>query len=255
MIELKQEQKMAVWPLVKDWPETIIWTGLQGHWGTVWADRAEQPRSARVVVGDFVFYAGEPNREMVQSTEGFFRESILTPQNEAWAALIEEVWGAETEKLIRYSIKKETDCFDREKLEAYAAALPEGYEMRMFDPDLAEQALQENWSWHLCGQYGGVDDFLKRGIGVGITCGGKLAAGAASYSVYDTGIEIEIDTDPEHRGKGLATVCGAKLILECLDRGLYPSWDAADFRSVHLAEKFGYHMDEAYPAWFLKLDL
>lgn len=254
MVELDLQQRQKVWPLVEGWEETIIWTGLQGHWGSVWADDAENPRSARIVVGDFVFYAGEPNLEMVKSTEGFFRESILTPQNEGWAAMIEEVWGAVTTELPRVAIKKEPDIFDREQLEMYAANVPEGYEMRMMDRDLVEQALAEKWSWHLCGQYAGVDDFLKRGIGVGITKDGKLAAGASSYSVYDTGIEIEIDTHEDHRGKGLATVCGAGLILACLDRGLYPSWDAADDRSVHLAGKFGYHVDHRYKSWFLVLE-
>ena len=252
MVELNLQQRQKIWPLVEGWPETIIWTGLQGHWGSVWADDAENPRSARIVVGDFVFYAGEPNLDMVKSTEGFFRESILTPQNDAWAAMIEEVWGDKTEKLTRFYIKKETDIFDRAKLEGYASNLPEGYSMKLMDQDLVEQALSESWCWHLCGQYAGVEDFLRRGIGVGITWEGKLVAGASSYSVYDTGIEIEINTHVDHRGKGLATVCGAKLILECLDRGLYPSWDAADARSVHLAEKMGYHMDRAYNAWFLK---
>ena len=28
------------------------------------------------------------------------------------------------------------------------------------------------------------------------------------------------------RNRGLASACGAALILECLERGLYPSWDA-----------------------------
>ena len=39
--------------------------------------------------------------------------------------------------------------------------------------------------------------------------------------------------------RGLATACGAQLILTALDRGLYPSWDAYDRRSVALAEKLG----------------
>lgn len=254
MVELNLEQRQKVWPLVEGWDETIIWTGLQGHWGSVWADDAENPRSARVVVGDFVFYAGEPNLELVKSTEGFFRESILTPQHAGWAAMIEEVWGSVTEKLDRVAIKKEPDVFDREHLEQLAAALPAEYEMRMMDADLVEQALSEPWSWHLCGQYAGVEDFLRRGIGVGVTYNGKMVAGASSYSVYDTGIEVEIDTNEEHRGKGIATACGAKLILACLDRGLYPSWDAANARSVHLAEKLGYHAAEPYDSWFLKLE-
>ncbi|MNI84792.1 GNAT acetyltransferase [compost metagenome] len=81
---------------------------------------------------------------------------------------------------------------------------------------------------------------------------GLQVAGASSYSVYNEGIEIEIDTKPEFRNRGLATACGAKLILECLERGLYPGWDAQDLRSVALAEKLGYHMDYPYTTYIKK---
>lgn len=56
-----------------------------------------------------------------------------------------------------------------------------------------------------------------------------------------------IDTKPEYRRKGLATAVGAALILECLQAGLYPSWDAASRISVALAEKLGYTFSHAYP--------
>lgn len=81
---------------------------------------------------------------------------------------------------------------------------------------------------------------------------GVPVAGAASYTVYDGGIEIEIDTRPDLRRLGLALACGARLILDCLDRGLYPSWDAHDLRSVALAEKLGYHLDRHYQAFLLE---
>ncbi len=45
----------------------------------------------------------------------------------------------------------------------------------------------------------------------------------------------------------------AKLILECMDRGLYPSWDAHDMRSVALAEKLGYHLDKEYVTYIIYL--
>ena len=51
------------------------------------------------------------------------------------------------------------------------------------------------------------------------------------------------------RRRGFAYICGAKLILECLKRGLYPSWDAQNKWSVALAEKLGYHFDHAYQAF------
>ncbi len=73
--------------------------------------------------------------------------------------------------------------------------------------------------------------------------------GASSYTCYSQGIEIEIDTKEAFRRRGLASVCGAKLILECLSRGLYPSWDAQNKWSVALAEKLGYHFDREYTAY------
>ena len=36
------------------------------------------------------------------------------------------------------------------------------------------------------------------------------------------------------------------MILSCLDEGLYPSWDAANWLSVMLAEKLGYKFDREY---------
>lgn len=66
-----------------------------------------------------------------------------------------------------------------------------------------------------------------------------MVAGASSYSTYDKGMEIEIDTREDHRRKGLAYVCGAKLILEGLEKVLYPSWDAQNKWSVALAQKLG----------------
>ena len=78
---------------------------------------------------------------------------------------------------------------------------------------------------------------------------GVPVSGASSYSGYPGGIEIEIDTRADFRRKGLARICGAKLILECLERGLYPSWDAHNPGSAALAKKLGYRFDRAYAAY------
>ncbi len=50
---------------------------------------------------------------------------------------------------------------------------------------------------------------------------------------------------------GLAYACGARLILECLARGIYPSWDAHNLESAALAEKLGYHYDRPYTAFLI----
>jgi GNAT superfamily N-acetyltransferase len=109
--------------------------------------------------------------------------------------------------------------------------------------------IHEDWSRDLCSQFAHYHDYRKRGIGVAVIHQGKPVSGASSYTVYNGGIEIEVDTKPEFRRKGLAAACSARLILECLQRGLYPSWDAYDLRSVALAEKLGYHADDPYTVY------
>ena len=52
---------------------------------------------------------------------------------------------------------------------------------------------------------------------------------------------------------GLLAAAAAGLILECLERGLYPSWDAANLSSVALAEKLGYTFSHEYTAFEVNL--
>ena len=78
---------------------------------------------------------------------------------------------------------------------------------------------------------------------------GTVVSGASSYVHFRDGIEIEIDTREDFRRKGLAAACGARLVRECMERGLYPSWDAQNRWSVALAQKLGYHFDKEYDAY------
>ena len=232
-------------PLFAGWDETPIWSCLQGCMGYALADREENPTAAQIVVGDLCFFAGRPDAALVARAGA----PILAPRTEDWCEVIESVWGDRVERTLRYAIKKEPDAFDPARLAGFIRALPEGYTLRLFDCELYDAAIAEGWSHDLCALFTSYEDYAARGLGAAALYEGKLVAGASSYSVYHGGIEIEIDTHPAHRRKGLASACGAKLILECLARGLYPSWDAYDLRSVALAEKLGYHLDHPYTVY------
>lgn len=226
-----------------DWDEAMIWSCLQGNMGRIIVDKEENPLSAMIDIGAFCFFAGAPNAELFRHIDGL---KLLVPRDDKWEKLIENYYGKRVNKMLRYAIKKEVGIFDREKLTKFVESLDEGYEIRLFDEELFQMALSENWSVDLCSQFNNYQDYHRRAIGVGILYNGRLVAGASPYAVYKGGIEIEIDTNPSFRRKGLATVCGAKLILECLDKDLYPSWDARTLISVALAEKLGYHLDKPY---------
>lgn len=232
-------------PLFDGWEETLIWSCLQGCMGYAIADNDEKPSAALIAVGDFCFLAGTPNPKLAAQATA----PIIVPRNEEWCKVIESVWKNQVDKGLRYAIKKEPHIFDIIKLTKYANTLPDTCVLKLFDEKIYEQSLQEQWSKDFCSQFSDYNDFRKRGLGIAAIYQGNLVSGASSYTVYNNGIEIEIDTKPEFRQKGFATACGAKIILECLKRRLYPSWDAHDLRSVALAEKLGYHMDFPYTVY------
>ena len=105
------------------------------------------------------------------------------------------------------------------------------------------------WCRDWVSQYPNYEAYRKYGIGAIILEKNEPISGASSYSGYHGGIEIEIDTKEEYRRKGLAYISGAKLILECLKRGWYPSWDAQNRWSLSLAEKLGYEFAYEYLAY------
>ncbi|MDD2957877.1 MAG: GNAT family N-acetyltransferase [Lachnospiraceae bacterium] len=231
--------------LFENWEEALIWSCLQGYMGTLITDDENDPKSAIIDHGDFSFCAGLPNEHLLNSIS-MDRFKLIVPRNEEWQTLIELVFAKKAKKVLRYAIKKEPDVFDKEKLKSYVASLDNDYEIRLFDSNIFKSAQSESWSADLCSQFKDYSEYQNHAIGVAILHCGKLVSGASPYGVYRNGIEIEIDTKPEYRGKGLATVCGARLILECLAKNIYPSWDAHDLRSVHLAEKLGYHLSHSY---------
>ena len=100
-------------------------------------------------------------------------------------------------------------------------------------------------------QFDDYEQFRRLGLGVVLIRNGEIVSGASTYTRYSRGIEIQIDTHKDCRGMGYASITGASLMLEALDRGLYPSWDAANLISLRLAEKLGYRFSHAYHAYAL----
>lgn len=232
------------------WEETLIWSCLQRIMGKIYADDSDKPTAAMAIIGDFTFFAGKPNTELVSykpqwCTQNFM---IMIPQDAHWQNTITQFYGKRAKIVSRYAIKKEPNIFNEENLKKAVASLPQQYTLSMIDERLYQMCKAEAWSADLVSQFADYENYRKLGIGAVICKNNVIVSGASSYSRYQEGIEIEIDTKEEYRRKGLAYVCGAKLILECLKRNLYPSWDAHNKGSVALAEKLGYHYSHAYTA-------
>ena len=222
--ELRDTSKAA--PLFEGWKETLIFSCLQKVMGKILVADPVSPRSAMAAVGCFV---------------------IMTPQNKAWEACIEACFP-KAKKVSRYAIKKETQ-FDKARLRNMVKQLPDGYELKEIDGRIYDLCLQDPLTRDFVASFESKEKYLELGRGMVIMKSGRIASGASSFSRYNEGIEIEVDTAADERRKGLATIACAALILRCLDEGLYPSWDAQNMNSVHLAEKLGYEFDHEYTAY------
>ncbi len=240
----KLEKPYRAAELFEDWEESILWSCLQGVMGAIYVDDVDNPATVKAVLGDFAFLAGTPNEELIRHET--WKGLILVPRDEAWAQCIERTLEKAVKPALRYAILKEEKVFDIDKLKQYAQMLPKGYKLATIDEQVYRKCLEEEWSADLVKQFETYEKFDRYALGVIALKENEIVAGASSYSAYDKGIEIEVDTKEEYRRKGLATACAAQLILKCLEKELYPSWDAANLWSVALAEKLGYHRGEAY---------
>ena len=244
-VRLSETEKAA--HLFEGWQETMIWSCLQKVMGEIYVSNAENVLSAAALLGDFCFLAGNPDADLLLSVcrRDFL---ILTPRNQAWEALIEDRLKESVKKVTRYSFKKDT-VFDLEKLTRAVSSLSPEYTLRTMDEECFLLCRENDWSRDLVSNFADYASYKRMGLGAVILKDGRLVSGASSYTAYREGIEVEIDTLKEYRRNGLAYICGAKLILECQNRGLYPSWDAQNQASASLAEKLGYVCGGAYTAY------
>lgn len=238
--------------MFEDFNNVILLSYLQGHMGRAWVNDLENPTVAQVTVGIFTFYTGDPN---VKETEELLRnipeKMLVIVNSEEWKKRLETFYERKIDKFLRYKFKRNSEFFNRSKLQSFTSTLPKGYELRRIDEHIANNSTLHKLSEDFTSQFQSVEDYLNRGIGYSILYNGEVICGASSYSIYDKGIEIEVATDLNHRRKGLATVVSAALILDCLEKGKYPNWDAANTTSAKLAEKLGYVFDKAYDTYFV----
>jgi len=244
--------RKQLFSMFEDMKDTMILSCLQGHMGTTWVDNPTNPTAAQIIVGIFVFYAGDPHGDGTEELlSNLPKDSLVIVNTDEWKNRIETFHKGSIEKFQRYAFEKNPEHLNCDYMQSFLTKLPEGYELKKIDGALAYDPSLQDLSEDFTSQYDSIDDYIKKGVGFCILSNGKIVCAASSYSVYDDGIEIEIDTHPNHRRKGLATAAASALILDCLNKGKYPSWDAANSVSAAFATKLGYVLEESYDTYYI----
>lgn len=249
MIQLQNENLGILEQWKGDMTDSTCYSVMQGIGGSAWVENIENPKGAVLVYGDFSFLLGEavdnPEAELMDTLKKCGKTcSIFVPESKSWEHALEE--KTTFIKGERYLLKEKTEPFDEELLKSYVARFPKGFEVKQIDANWYKKIVEDEWAKDLCCNFETVEKYEKYGLGFIAVKGDQIAAGISSYASYDKGIEIEIDTREEFRRLGLATVLGATMILECMERGLYPHWDAANMVSVRTAQRLGYEYNKPY---------
>lgn len=253
--EVEKSSLEKLFPLFKGMAytrDTLILSCLQGYMGKAWTDNIENPTAAEIMVGECTYFAGNADLEISKELLNNLPPAALAVvSTKEWGKCIEAAYKGHVKKFQRYAFKKGPKNLDCNHLKAFLSEIPDGYTLKKVDSVIAHSSEFQTLSNGFTGMFDSIDDFVNRGVGYCIMHNNQIVCGATSFTIYKDGIEIEIVTHPDFRRKGLATIAAAALILDCIGRGKYPNWDAANLNSVNLAQKLGYILEGPYDAYYI----
>ena len=246
VIEIEQPDRHSLGPLFATcrYDRVLIDSVLEGRFGSAHADSAGAPAVARLDSGAFTMLAGDPAATAARELIHLAPISYVTPQTNEWRRLLEEEFAG------RIAALPFTDFspagLDPARLAHLVQQLDSTLALRRIDDALAERlpaALENDYFFE---NYWSIDDFLKRGIGYCVLRQDGIVSAATAMAASRTSIDIEIETAPAYRRRGLGTAVAGRLVLYCLEHGIEPRWLAANAASEALAQKLGYSRGETY---------
>jgi GNAT superfamily N-acetyltransferase len=256
LIELFGKEREVIEPLCRGREEEVtIYGTMEGHMGKVWVDKRQLPECAVVLAGDFFFLLGsciKSEEEAIVQILSEHQDCIIILDDQIWAPLLEKLsttYPESYKSFLRYAMNGNMEWFEKEKLKSFIERVPPEFILQRIDATVFELTKKDEWSEDFCSNFQSVEEFEESGIGYVMLHEGEIVAGASTYGYCKGKIEIQIETKKEFRRRGLALACGAKLILECLEKNIYPRWDAANLDSVALAEKLGYRFSHEYQVY------
>lgn len=219
---------------------------LEGSFGEAFTDSLTRPTVARLDSGSFSMLAGAAGSPAARNLLGFPLPRYVTPQDEAWRELLADTYFGQAAVLTFTTCSAAS--VEPAHLEELEAALPPDYTILRLDAALAERCGNELGNEYFLEAFHSVADFLARGLGYCVIYSGRIVAAASSTAASSRAIDIEIETAKEHRCRGLGSAVAARLVRECLAKGIEPCWLAANKQSERLAVHLGFTRGDSYEA-------
>ena len=259
MIELGMANRAAAALLGAESTEVLVRSAMEGSMGRVWVYVTEHPSFCLVSVGRFSYLLGLPPRgaasiDLYNTLCTECADSNRTVEHERWGLWLEKQFRGRFRTLTRYALNVPEQGFDSGILQKYISELPEGFALRRFDEALYRQALSAEWSADFVASFANEQQYRQFGMGFAVMQGERMVSACSAYAFSMGMMEVEVATERSFRRRGLASAAAARFLLDCMEHGLRPNWDAANLASVGLAEKLGYKLLREYQIYQISVD-
>ncbi len=253
IVELDRNSRASVQKLFRDYPRMhgCIAALIEDGIGRVFADSQENPNVALAIL-NLQFLAGDPFHKCAPLLFDLLhtKEWLITPTPD-WEQVVSTSYSGKLEVYQWEAFQAEE--FDINKLGRFISELPDGFELRKVSLEDVKQFIELSPAF--IGSYASPEEFIAKGIGMGIFHEGRFISGTSSSPLTGGKLEFEIQTHIHFRRRGFARIVAAALILYCLENGIEPCWDAANESSSALARQLGFCSTGKYNAfWLPQLD-
>src|SRR5215469_5249343 len=179
LIELDSGNRASLRRLFDDYPclHGVVAAVIEGGMGRVFADAQAEPCMALAVL-DFHLLAGDPlhaNAPLLFSQLQL--GNVVVPPTPAWQELLAATYPNALTVYHREAFQAEQ--FDTDRLRGFRQPLPAGFELRQVRPQEVAQ-FAADLDRALIYNFRSPEEFIARGVGMGILHQGRFVSGASS---------------------------------------------------------------------------
>jgi RimJ/RimL family protein N-acetyltransferase len=217
----------------------------------VWADDLATPRMALLWDGTHSVYLVGAVDHVGACRELFEREIApagrgVLKLHAADAAVSAVCTGQSLHRRERVFYRGESSAIARRPQQ-----IPAGFQISSINDKFAELGALANFAdvtAEIGSCWNSLADFRRAGFGFCAHDADTIVCWCTAEYVSDGRCGIGIETAPEYRGRGFATLTASAFAGHCAERGIVPHWDAwsSNRPSVAVAEKLGFRKVETY---------
>ena len=188
----------------------------------------------------FTYLCGNPDEKYIAEHPDLIYDSRLVCMSSEWAEYIRKM---PVKFILRRELMKPL-CAESNKT---MKPLPEGYSIG----DFTEEIFEKHPFDHGRG-YKDFQDFSERAAGAVVLFDGQVVSASSSFLTLGDHVELDVFTEPEHRGKGLADHCVFEMLRQSFNKGLTVHWDAQNPMSSKMAVGHGFVPETEYAVYWVE---